>query len=161
MAAHPWAARRLFFSNLLDEKFSCPTYSLSRVFRGVRVTRMSLARFALSFVLTLSLAGAPVAQALAMAVASAPDSISAHAGHESAQHDEAAHLQHDSHNEACAQHDLCDGSCCAACAQCVNGVTLFLFYTDVFHPVLTPSIYRLAFRTLVALRERPPRSFSL
>ena len=145
----------------LDEKFSCPTRSLARALRGVKVVRMPLARFVLSFVLTLSLAGAPVAQALAMAAASAPDSISAHAGHESAQLDDAAHLKHDSHNEACAQHDLCDGSCCAACAQCVNGVSLFLFYTDVFHPVLTSSVHSLAFRTLVALRERPPRLLSL
>ena len=121
---------------------------------------MSLPRFALPFVLTLALAGAPVVQALAMAASSAPDSVGAHAGHGSPQHHDAALLKHDSHNNACAQHDLCDGSCCATCAQCVTGVSLLLFHADVFHPVLTPSEYRLAFRTLVAQHERPPRLLS-
>ena len=134
---------------------------MSRALRSVRVARMSLARFAISFVLTLSLAGAPVTQALATAVASTPDAIGAHAGHGPLLHDAAALQKPDSYDKACAQQDLCDGSCCATCAQCLTGVTLFLLYTDVLHPVLTPSIYRLAFRTLAAPRERPPRLRSL
>jgi len=122
---------------------------------------MSLPRFALSFVLTLALAGTPVVQALAMAAASAPDSAGMHAGHGAPQHDAAPVLKDGSHGSACAQHDLCDGSCCANCAQCFTGALPLLFYTDVLHPALMPSVHRLTFRTLVSLRERPPRIFSL
>ena len=122
---------------------------------------MSLPRFALSFVLTLALAGTPVVQALAMAAAPAPGSTGMHAGHGAPRHDAAPVLKNESHGSACAQHDLCDGSCCANCAQCFTGVPSPLFYTDVLRPALTPSTYSLAFRTLVALRERPPRMPSL
>ena len=122
---------------------------------------MSLPRFALSFVLTLALAGTPVVQALAMAASSAPGSAGMHAGHGAQQHDAALVLKNGSRGNACAQHDLCDGSCCANCAQCFTGAPPLLFYTDVLHPTLTPSVHRLAFRILVALRERPPRIPSL
>ena len=121
---------------------------------------MSLPRFALSFVLTLALAGAPVVQVLAMAASSAPDSTGMHAGHGAQQHDAAPVFTNESHSNACAQHDLCDGSCCANCAQCFTGALSLLFYTDVVRPVLTPSVYRLAISTQVSLRERPPRPFS-
>lgn len=121
---------------------------------------MSSPRLALAFVLTLTLAGAPVMQTLAMAASSVPDAAGAHASHGSPPPGAAAWLMHDSHNNACAQHDLCDGACCAACAQCVTGVFPLLLNTDVFHPVLTPSEYRLALRTLAAQHERPPRLLS-
>ena len=122
---------------------------------------MSWPRFALSFVLTLALAGTPVVQALAMAASSAPGSTGMHAGHGASQHDAAPVLKNESHGSACAQHDLCDGSCCANCAQCFTGTPSSLLYTDILRPVLTPSVHRLALHTLVALRERPPRIPSL
>jgi hypothetical protein len=40
-------------------------------------------------------------------------------------------------------------------------VPLFQLYTDVIRPVLTPSVHRLLFSSLISLRERPPRLFSL
>jgi len=121
---------------------------------------MSRPRIALSLILTLALACAPVMQALAMAAVSAPDSASMHAGH-AVQQDLAAATSHDQNNNSCAQHDSCNGSCCANCAQCFTGVSLLLLHTDVIRPVLTPSVHRLLFSALISLRERPPRAFSL
>ncbi len=122
---------------------------------------MSLPRIALSLILTLTLAAAPVVQALAMATASAPDSAGAHAGH-ATQHDDAvAAASHNQYENSCAQHDSCDGACCANCAQCFTGAPPLLFLADVIRPVLTPSVQRLSFSSLISLRERPPRVFSL
>jgi hypothetical protein len=121
---------------------------------------MSLPRFALSLFLTLALAGAPVVSPLAMAAAPAPGATGTHAGHATHHNDAAPTLKHDQSN-SCAQHDFCDGSCCANCAQCFTGALSLQLQTDVIRPVLTPSAVRLAFGTLVSLRERPPRLFSL
>lgn len=122
---------------------------------------MSLPRIALSLILTLALAGAPVVQALAMATAAAPDSAGMHAGHATQLDDSAAASSHNQNNNSCAQHDSCNGSCCANCAQCFTGVSLLPLHTDVIRPVLTPSVHRLSFSSLISLRERPPRLFSL
>jgi hypothetical protein len=121
---------------------------------------MSLPRIVLSLILTLTLAGAPVAQALAMAGAAAPASTGMHASHAAQLDDSVAVPSHDQH-DSCAQHDFCDGTCCANCAQCFTGVPPLLFLTDVIRPVLTPSVHRLSFSPLISLRERPPRVFSL
>jgi len=122
---------------------------------------MSLPRIALSLILTLTLAGAPVVQVLAMATASAPDSASMHAGHV-AQLDNSVSAPSDNQNKnSCEQHDSCNGTCCANCAQCFTGVMMFQIHTDVIRPVLTPSVHRLSFSSLISLRERPPRLFSL
>ena len=118
---------------------------------------MSLPRIVLSLILTLTLAGAPVVQALAMAASSAPGSVGMHAGHTAQLDDAAAALDHNQHNNSCAQHDSCNGTCCANCAQCFTGVTPLPFLTDVIRPVLTPSVHRLSFSFLLSLRERPPR----
>jgi len=112
-------------------------------------------------ILTLALAGAPVVQALAMATAAAPDSAGMHAGHATQLDDSAAASSHNQNNNSCAQHDSCNGSCCANCAQCFTGVSLLPLHTDVIRPVLTPSVHRLSFSSLISLRERPPRAFSL
>jgi hypothetical protein len=122
---------------------------------------MFLPRIALSLILTLALAGAPVVQALAMAAASAPDAVGMHASHADQQDDASAVLDHSQHDNSCAQHDTCNGACCANCAQCFTGASLFQLYTDVFRPVLTPSVHSLSFSSLISLRERPPRVFSL
>jgi hypothetical protein len=122
---------------------------------------MSLPRIALSLILTLTLAGTPVVQALAMATASAPDSVGMHAGHAAQLDDSAAALNHNQHNNCCTQHDSCNGTCCANCAQCSTGVPPLSFLSDVIRPVLTPSVHRLSFSSLISLRERPPRVFSL
>jgi len=121
---------------------------------------MSLPRFALSLILTLALAGAPVVQALAMAGSSAPHAAGMHAGH-AAQQDAASAHNHKQHNNSCAQHDSCNGSCCASCVQCFTGVPPLQYHTDVMLPVLSPSVHRLFFSSLIALRDRPPRAFSL
>jgi hypothetical protein len=122
---------------------------------------MSLPRIALSLILTLALAGAPVVQALAMATASAPDAAGMHAGHAAQLDDSAPALSDNQNKNSCEQHDSCNGACCANCAQCFTGATLFQLYTDVIRPVLTPSVHRLLFSSLISLRERPPRLFSL
>jgi len=122
---------------------------------------MSLPRIVLSLILTLTLAGAPVAQALAMAGAAAPASTGMHVGHDAQLDDSAAASSHNQHDNSCAQHDFCDGTCCANCAQCFTGVSLLPLSTDVIRPVLTPSVHRLSFSSLISLRERPPRVFSL
>jgi len=122
---------------------------------------MSLPRIALSLILTLTLAGAPVVQALAMATASAPASAGMHAGHAAQTDDSAAAPSHNQHNNSCAQHDSCNGKCCANCAQWFTGAPLLQLSTDVIRPVLTPSVHRLSFSSLISLRERPPRAFSL
>jgi hypothetical protein len=122
---------------------------------------MSLPRIALSLILTLALAGAPVVQALAMATASAPGSAGMHVGHVAQLDDSAPALSHNQHDNSCPQHDSCNGTCCANCAQCFTGVMMFQLHTDVIRPVLTPSVHRLSFSSLISLRERPPRLFSL
>ena len=122
---------------------------------------MSLPRVALSLILTLTLAGAPVLQALAMATASAPDSAGMHAGHATQPDDVASVSSFQQNKSSCAQHDSCNGTCCANCAQCFTGVSLLPLHTDVIRPVLTPSVHRLSFSSLIFLRERPPRAFSL
>jgi len=122
---------------------------------------MSLPRIALSLILTLTLAGAPVVQALAMAAASAPGSAGMHAGHAAQPDDSGPALSHNQNKNSCAQHDSCNGTCCASCAQCVTGVPPLPFLTDVLRPVLTPSVHRLMFSSLISLRERPPRAVSL
>ncbi len=122
---------------------------------------MSLPRIALSLILTLALAGAPVVQALAMAAASAPGSAGMHAGHTAQPDAAAAAPNHNQHKNSCAQHDSCNGTCCANCAQCFTGVPPLPFLIDVIRPVLTPSVHRLSFSSLISLRERPPRLFSL
>ena len=122
---------------------------------------MSLPRIALSLILTLALAGAPVVQALAMAAASAPDAAGMHAGHAAQLDDSAPALSDNQNKNSCEQHDSCNGACCANCAQCFTGATLLQLYTDVIRPVLTPSVHRLLFSSLISLRERPPRVFSL
>jgi len=122
---------------------------------------MSLPRIALSLILTLALAGAPVVQALAMAAAAVPDAAGMHANHAAQYDDATAALDHDQHKNSCPQHDTCSGTCCANCAQCFTGATLFQLYTDVIRPVLTPSVHSLSFSSLISLRERPPRAFSL
>jgi hypothetical protein len=122
---------------------------------------LSLARIALSLILALTLAGAPVVQALAMAAASAPGSAGMHAGHAAQPDDFAPALGHNQNKNPCAQHDSCNGTCCASCAQCVTGVPPLPLYTDVIRPVLTPSVHRLLFSSLIFLRERPPRVFFL
>jgi hypothetical protein len=127
---------------------------------NAKVKNMSLPRIALSLILTLALAGAPVVQALAMAASSAPGSAGMHAGH-AAQHAAAPVLKHGQHNKPCAQHDSCNGSCCANCAQSFTGVPPIQFHTDVIRPVLTPSVHHLAVSFLISLRERPPRAFFL
>jgi len=121
---------------------------------------MSLPRIALSLILTLTLAGAPVVQALAMATASAPDAAGMHASHANPHDDATVVLDHNQHDNSCAQHDSCNGACCANCAQCFTGASLFQLYTDVIRPVLTPSVHRLSFSSLISLRERPPRLLS-
>ncbi len=122
---------------------------------------MSLPRIALSLILALTLAGAPVVQALAMVAASAPGSAGMHAGHAAQPDDSAPAFGHNQNKNSCAQHDSCNGTCCASCAQCVTGVPPLLLYTDVIRPVLTPSVHRLLSASPIALRERPPRVFSL
>jgi len=122
---------------------------------------MSLPRIALSLILSLALAGAPVVQALAMAGSSPSHAAGIHAGHATQQDAAASAHNHKQHNSPCAQHDSCNGSCCASCAQCFTGVPPLQFHTDVMRPVLTPSVHRLSFSSLISLRERPPRAFSL
>lgn len=121
---------------------------------------MSLPRIMLALFLALALAGAPVVQALAMAAASTPGSAGMHASHATQQNDVASVSEPNQHN-TCEQHDSCNGACCASCAQCFTAVPSLQLYTDVIRPVLTPSVLRLLFSSLIPLRDRPPRLLSV
>lgn len=121
---------------------------------------MSLPRIALSLVLSLTLVGAPAVQVFAMAVSAAPQTAGLHSGHVTQTVNVKLAGNHDQHKDPCGQHDSCAGSCCANCAQCLTGVPPNQFYTEVMQPVLTPSNYRLFFSPVIALRDRPPRTFS-
>jgi len=138
-------------------KYPCELRGLPLAHRSAKVAGMPLPRIALSLILTLALAGAPVVQALAMAAASAPGSAGMHAGHMAQPDAAAAAISHNQNKNSCAQHDSCNGTCCANCAQCFTGVVSFPLHTDVIRPVLTPSVHRLSFSFLLSLRERPPR----
>jgi hypothetical protein len=84
-----------------------------------------------------------------------------HAGHATPPDDTASTPKHGQYNKSCTQHDFCDGTCCANCAQCFTGTLPFLFDTKILRPALTPSVQHLSFSTLPPPRERPPRTFSL
>jgi len=121
---------------------------------------MSLTRYALSFLLSLALAGAPVVQTLAMDMSATPDMAAMQGVAAVAHHAGTAALESGQTHQSCAQHDICDGQCCAHCAQCLVGLLQFPVRTDISRTVLTPFVYSLAFYSPTSPRERPPRILS-
>jgi len=108
--------------------------------------------------LALSLALAPALPVLASP--SATGNLAVHHVATPVDSVKAVHGCHDQSRSDCTQHDQCQGSCCSACAHCV-GMTLRGSTPDAGHQsVLTPRIPQLDSFALVALRERPPRTFS-
>jgi hypothetical protein len=140
--------------------YPCAPRGLSLAHGSANVVHMSLARFALSLLAALALAGAPVAQTLAVAARSVPDSAAAQGGHAVEHLSAAAVLDHGQHHNACAQHGHCDGKYCTQCVHGLVGLSFPLVSIDFSRPVLTPSAQRLSFSSLISLRERPPRHLS-
>lgn len=111
---------------------------------------MHAARFIVSLILGLALAGALVLQALgknAMAVPAA--AASGHVG--------SAHHQHDSSAGSCTQDAPCDGQCCTSYDHSFTSPAILLLGDDRSRPVLTPAVQHLVFSAPIFLRERPPR----
>ena len=120
---------------------------------------MLKSRMVLSLLLVLALSTAPVVQVVAGAAAS--DGAGLHAGQAAlpAAVDPAA--SHGEHENTCAQHDSCNGTCCASCAQSFTGVPSPLLLRDAVKPVSPQFVRRLSFSSPIFLRERPPRTVSL
>ena len=93
----------------------------------------------------------------------APSPHSGHAGQAAIQHSNhhRSAAQHTSGKSVCAQHDFCNGLCCAGCAQSFNMIAYLPLREDARLPVLMPIVPRLISTTCPALRERPPRTASL
>lgn len=120
---------------------------------------MLKSRKILSLLLALMLSTAPVVQVLAGAAAS--DGAGMHAGHAAQPDAVDPAVGHGEHENTCAQHDSCNGTCCASCAQSFTGVPAPLLLGDTVKPVLSPFVHRLSFSSPIFLRERPPRIVSL
>ncbi len=107
----------------------------------------------LTFLLALIVAGAPVLPAFAFAP-EVGDGNALHASHGGTA-DMSKHAA--PKQTSCAQHDSCQGQCCASCAHCFNA--MFLPHPAFFrsHPAQTPILTALHPRDLVALPDRPPR----
>lgn len=135
---------------------------------------MSFLRIPLTLALIITLAGAPALRAVAMTASFAPD---AHAHHSMHSADSAAKQaaggemssapapvalkSADQPLSSCAQHDFCNGQCCASCAQCFTAVSLRLPGGEAQHAVLTPVAPQLLFNNFVSQLKRPPRLLSV
>lgn len=93
----------------------------------------------------------------------APSPHSGHASPSAIQHGNhhSSAAQHTPGKSVCAQHDFCNGLCCAGCAQSFSLIAYLPAGEDVRLPVLMPVVPRLISTTFTALRERPPRTTSL
>lgn len=112
----------------------------------------------LSLLLSLTLVLAPVVPAFAF-VSHAADTHAVHAFHDSDQ--ASAEVHADPKESPCAQHDSCNGQCCASCAQCSGAVLLAPSVHLPSHPVQTPVLNQLHPFFLATSPDRPPRRFSL
>ena len=57
----------------------------------------------------------------------------------------------------CAQHDACQGQCCATCAQCFTVMASCMQIVPPLHSVRTPVVPRLHASEILAQLNRPPR----
>jgi hypothetical protein len=115
-------------------------------------------RALLSLWLVLSLSAAPLAPAFAAVAPGDSHATHAevgmaamHADHAVAGQDTAGHP-----DSSCAQHDRCNGKCCAACAQCFTAALGAAVSPNRLHPVQTPVVPRLHDRLVAAGHNRPP-----
>lgn len=69
--------------------------------------------------------------------------------------------QHTPGKSVCAQHNFCNGLCCASCAQSFSIIVFLPAAEDARLPVLTPIEPHLVSTPFATLRERPPRTLSL
>jgi len=111
-----------------------------------------ISRWVISLAVTVALLGAPVLPAMA----SAPADTAAHAMH--AGHDNAGKMASTDGQPAagCAQHDQCDGKCCATCAQCFTAAFNFSTSSSETYSVQFPTVLHLDDRLTVAVHNRPP-----
>ncbi len=110
----------------------------------------------LSLLLSLVLILAPVLPSFAF-VAQSGDAPAAHAFH-NGQGEMSNHASHE--QTSCAQHDFCNGQCCASCAQCSGAVFLGQTVEIPLHPIQTPVLNELHSFFLITSPDRPPRSIS-
>jgi hypothetical protein len=113
----------------------------------------------LTYLLALCVFFAPLAPAFAV-VTGDNEAHGAHASHE-ADHVVSGSLSDHHPSKPCTAHDSCDGQCCAGCAHCLGVISLFQPVHFDSHPDKTPLQSRLDSLDLIALPDRPPRSFSL
>ncbi|MBI3569823.1 MAG: hypothetical protein HY082_01780 [Gammaproteobacteria bacterium] len=126
----------------------------------------SISQRVISLVVAIALLGAPGLPA----PASAPMDAAAHAAHGGASVANAeATALHANHGKAgemagadsqpaagCAQHDQCNGKCCAACAQCFTAAFNFFITSLETYSVQFPTVLHLDDRLTVAAHNRPP-----
>ncbi len=109
-------------------------------------------RWLISLAVAVALLGAPVLPAMALA----PADAAAHAMH--AGHGNAGEMASTDGQPAtgCAQHDQCDGKCCATCAQCFTVAFNFSSASIQTYSVQFPTVLHLDDRLTVAVHNRPP-----
>lgn len=103
----------------------------------------------LSLLLSLAVALAPVLPALA-SVSKAADPHAAHA----------AHMEKgtSAKQAPCAQHDGCNGQCCAACAQCFTAAISVAPVSKPSLPIQVPTKQHLHSYLMIAAHNRPPQA---
>ena len=79
--------------------------------------------------------------------------------HSTSHHGSVAHPT--SGKSVCAQHDFCNGLCCASCAQSFSIIAYLPALEDARLSVLMPIVPRLISTIFTTLRERPPRTTCL
>ena len=123
------------------------------------MSRTSILRRALTFLLAMSV----ILVSLAPASAAVAASGERHVGHAvyGGDHGADGSARCDQNMKTCAQHDSCVGQCCACCAHCFGAVFFALPLYVHAHPVQTPVLSQLHSFVLIASRDRPPRILPL
>ena len=111
----------------------------------------------LALALAVAVLSAPIVPAFAFNVLSPATDGASH--HMSIVHDYGDHAdpQTVSDESPCAQHDACQGQCCATCAQCSTVTAMSMEFLSPLHSVRTPVVPRLHASEILAQLNRPPR----
>jgi len=117
------------------------------------VIRAFTIKYALAFLVALSVAFAPLAPVFAM-VAGSGETQAVQAAHDG-DHRAGGSIQTDQDPTSCPQHDSSTGQCCA---HCVGVVSPFQPAYLPSHPVQTPVLAQLHSFFLITSPDRPPRS---
>lgn len=139
---------------------ACGHFDRNPISAKVRhMSRSSLIRRTLTFLLTTSVILASLAPASAAVAASGEEHV-AHVAH-GGDHGADGSSRCDQNMKTCTQHDSCVGQCGACCAHCFGAVFFALPLSVHAHPVQTPVLSQLHSFVLIASRDRPPRILAL